>query len=172
MSPHPGADGLVQGELPLNIDRFPWRTVLLPPMTAGSWAGIGEDCQENIEKFMTLNKTRQQLRSESMQLSSQSTTTKKVPIALGGYTSLRTRRHSAVQCWTRVVRMPWYLQYSGQYLGTSGWTPVRVRWVCLVARKKNHAENTLNVRLHIKLKIVCCIEKRVTGCTRESPKSL
>ena len=49
MSPHSGADGLVQGELPpihLNIDRFhepcllPWRTPLLPPKHG--WLGQGQ----------------------------------------------------------------------------------------------------------------------------------
>ena len=35
----------------MNFDRFhqpcllPWRTPLLPPITAGCWAGIGEDCR-------------------------------------------------------------------------------------------------------------------------------
>ena len=46
----------------------------------------------------------------------------KMHFAFGEYTSLRARRHSAVQCWPRVVRMPWYHQYHGQYLGTSVWT--------------------------------------------------
>ena len=52
VSPHSGADGLVQGELPpfffsLNVDRFhqpcllPLAHFFLPPLTADCWAGIG-----------------------------------------------------------------------------------------------------------------------------------
>ena len=44
-------------------------------------------------------------------------------------TALSATRHSAVQRWLRVVRMSWYHWYPGQHLGTSDWTPVRVRWV-------------------------------------------
>ena len=58
---------------------------------------------------------------------------KKVPIAFWRSAALSATRHSAVQCWPRVVRKP---QYHGHYLGTSCWTPVRVRWVASQHAKK------------------------------------
>ena len=33
--------------------------------------------------------------------------------------------------------MSWYHRYPDKYLGTSGWTPVRVRWVPHNMQKKN-----------------------------------
>ena len=73
---------------------------------------------------------------------------KKYLSLLESKTSLRARR--AVQCWLRVVRMPWYLWYPGQYLGTSGWTPVRVRWVPRSTREKKNSAKKDRI-----LKVVC-----------------
>ena len=60
VSPHSGADGLVQGELPPFFCPECWpfspalpvtlTHTLLPPLTADSWAGIGEDCRRRTTR--------------------------------------------------------------------------------------------------------------------------
>ena len=90
------------------------------------------------------DKTRQQLHRKHVTLVAVKYYKKYLSL-LESETSLRARLHSAVQCWPWVVRMPWYLWYNGQYLGTSGWTPVRVRWVPRSTQKQLRKETCMRI---------------------------
>ena len=91
--------------------------------------------------FSELNKKRQDNSSNRKQghTSSILQRQKSALSLFGEITALRVRRHSAVQCWPRVVRMPWYLCHGILTWAPAVGQPVGVRWVPRSTQKKEHS---------------------------------
>ena len=71
-------------------------------------------------------------------------------------------RHSAIQRWLRVVRMSWYIDTLTQYLSTSGWTTVEVRWVPRSTKKKRKKLSCRNI--HVCICMCMCICRVLCVC--------